>query len=293
MSRTSNNTTIIQLVVNASKLLEGISQTPVLDAEILMAHALGIERQKLVVYHHTAIDKTAKNRFKSYLSRRLKSEPVAYITGYKEFYSLPLKVNRHVLIPRPETELLVDCAIYHAKQYATIIDIGTGSGAIAIAIKYNRPDCTVWATDISMNALNVAKTNAKTILGKNKIRFVQSNLFDSIPSIQFDIIVSNPPYINPDNYTQLQKDLHYEPKDALLAPDNGFGIIKSLVENAHSYLSDTGILIIEIGEQLSNEIRDLAQHHNYSVSILKDYAGLPRIAILKNKKYQYFRNLEK
>lgn len=278
MSSTGNNPTIIQLVINASKLLEAISQTPTLDAEILMAHALGVERQKLVLYHNTVIDNTALTRFKRYLSRRLKNEPVAYITGYKEFYSLPLKVNRHVLIPRPETELLVDCAIYHAKQYATILDIGTGSGAIAIAIKYNRPDCTVWATDISMKALNVAKTNAKTILGKNKIRFLQSNLFDSIPAIQFDIIVSNPPYINPDEYSQLQKDLHYEPKEALLAPDKGFGIIKLLVENAYSYLTDTGILIIEIGEQLSTEIRDLAQHYHYSVSILKDYAGLPRIA---------------
>lgn len=281
MSDVFNNNTIFQVIADASKHLEHISATPVLDAEILMAHALGLPRQKLVLYHNTTVDKAILTRFKRLLSRRLKSEPIAYIVGYKEFYSLPFKVNRNVLIPRPETELLVDCAIYHAKQHATIIDIGTGSGAIAIAIKYNRPDCSVLATDISRNALNVAKQNASTILGKNKIKFLQSNLFDSIPPMTFDIIVSNPPYINPDIYAKLQKDVHYEPREALLAPDNGFGIIQSLIEKAHDYLSDNGLMLIEIGEDLSNKIQHFARLLNFSISILKDYAGLPRICILK------------
>ncbi|MGB4268328.1 MAG: peptide chain release factor N(5)-glutamine methyltransferase [Spirochaetota bacterium] len=284
MSDVFYNNSIIQALSFASRLLESISATPVLDAEILMAHALSIDRHKLVLYHNTLIDKKTLTRFKRLLSRRLKSEPIAYITGCKEFYSLPFKVNRHVLIPRPETELLVDCAIYHARPYATILDIGTGSGAIAIAIKYNRPDCSVWATDISKDALKVAKYNAITILGKHKINFLQSNLFDSIPKMTFDVIVSNPPYINPDIYTQLQKDVHYEPKEALLAPDNGFGIIKSLIEKANHYLSDNGILIIEIGDDLSSKIQNFAPFFNFSISILKDYSGLPRIAILKNIK---------
>jgi release factor glutamine methyltransferase len=284
MSDAFNNNSIIQVIANASKHLEPVSATPVLDAEILMAHVLGIDRQKLVLYHNSIIDKRILTRFKRLLSRRLKNEPVAYIVGYKEFYSLPFKVNKYVLIPRPETELLVDCAIYHAKQHATLIDIGTGSGAIAIAIKYNRPDCSVWATDISRNALKVAKQNAHTNLGKNKIKFLQSNLFDSIPPMLFDIIVSNPPYINPDIYYQLQKDVHYEPKEALLAPENGFGIIRSLIEKAHDYLSDNGLLIIEIGEDLTSRIHHFASLHNFSISILKDYAGLPRIGILKKIK---------
>lgn len=275
------NNSIIHVLANASKYLEPISATPILDAEILMAHVLGIDRHKLVLYKNTIIDKRILTRFKRLLSRRLKSEPVAYIVGYKEFYSLPFKVNKHVLIPRPETELLVDCAIYHAKQHATLIDIGTGSGAIAIAIKYNRPDCSVWATDISKNALKVAIQNANTILGKNKIKFLQSSLFDSIPPMIFDVIVSNPPYISPDIYYQLQKDVHYEPKEALLAFDNGFGIIKSLIEKAHNFLSDNGLLIIEIGEDLSPRIQEIATLHNFSISILKDYAHLPRIGILK------------
>lgn len=281
MSDVFYNNSIIQIIAFASKRLESISATPVLDAEILMAHALGIDRHKLVLYHNTLVDKKTLTKFKRLLSRRLKSEPIAYIVGYKEFYSLPLKVNRHVLIPRPETELLVDCAIYHARQRATILDIGTGSGAIAIAIKYNRPDCIVWATDISENALKVAKQNARTILGKHKIKFLHSNLFESIPTMIFDVIVSNPPYINPDIYTQLQRDIHYEPKEALLAPDNGFGIIKSLIEQANNYLSDNGTIIIEIGEDLSSRIQNFATSLNFSVSILKDYAGLPRICILK------------
>ncbi len=284
MSDVFYNNSIFQVISFAAKLLESISATPVLDAEILMAHALGIDRHKLVLYHNTAIDKKTLTRFKRLLSRRLKSEPIAYIIGYKEFYSLPLKVNRHVLIPRPETELLVDCAIYHARQYATILDIGTGSGAIAIAIKYNRPDCSVWATDISKDALKVAKHNAVTILGKQKINFLQSDLFDSIPAMTFDVIVSNPPYINPDIYSQLQKDVQYEPKEALLASLNGFGIIKSLIEKANNYLSDNGILIIEIGDDLSSKIQNFAPYFNFSISILKDYSGLHRIGILKKIK---------
>lgn len=284
MSDAFINNSIIHVLANASKYLEPISATPILDAEILMAHILGIDRHKLVLYQNTIIDKRILTRFKRLLSRRLKSEPVAYIVGYKEFYSLPFKVNKHVLIPRPETELLVDCAIYHAKQHATLIDIGTGSGAIAIAIKYNRPDCSVWATDISKDALKVAKQNANTILGKNKIKFLQSSLFDSIPPMIFDVIVSNPPYISPDIYYQLQKDVHYEPKEALLAFDNGFGIIKALIEKAHTFLSDNGLLIIEIGEDLSPRIQDIATLYNFSISILKDYAHLPRIGILKKIK---------
>ncbi|MDH7554814.1 MAG: peptide chain release factor N(5)-glutamine methyltransferase [Spirochaetota bacterium] len=284
MSDVFYNNSIIQIIAFASKRLESISATPVLDAEILMAHALGIDRHKLVLYHNTLVDKKTLTKFKRLLSRRLKSEPIAYIVGYKEFYSLPLKVNRHVLIPRPETELLVDCAIYHARQRATILDIGTGSGAIAIAIKYNRPDCSVWATDISKDALKVAKHNAGTILGKHLIKFLHSNLFESIPTMTFDVIVSNPPYINPNIYTQLQKDIHYEPKEALLAPDNGFGIIKSLIEKANNYLSDNGTIIIEIGEDLSSRIQIFAPLFNFSISILKDYSGLPRIAIFKKIK---------
>ncbi len=287
MSNVANQNSVIKVIANAAKQLEPVSNTPVLDAEILMAHTLDIDRQKLVLYHTTIVEKTILKRFSRLLNRRLKCEPIAYIIGYKEFYSLTFKVNRHVLIPRPETELVVDCAIYHAKQHASIIDIGTGSGAIAIAIKYNRPDCTVWATDLSISALKVAKQNATTILGKQKIKFLHSDLFSSLPPMKFDVIVSNPPYINPDIYSQLQKDIHYEPKEALLAPDKGFGIIKALIENAHHSLSDDGFVIIEIGEDLSTKIQNFASLHNFSISILKDYAGLARVAILKNKKYQH------
>lgn len=142
----------------------------------------------------------------------------------------------------------------------------------------------MWATDISINALKVAKQNASTILGKHKINFLQSDLFDSIPSMTFDVIVSNPPYINPDIYSQLQKDVHYEPKEALLSPDHGFGIIRTLIENANQYLSDDGLLIIEIGGDLSSQIHEFALLCNFSVTILKDYAGLPRIGMLKKQK---------
>ncbi|MCX8123422.1 MAG: peptide chain release factor N(5)-glutamine methyltransferase [Spirochaetes bacterium] len=281
MSDTIINNTIIHAIGNATKLLEDISATPRLDAEILMAHALGIERHKLFLFYKTIPKKSVITKFQRLLSRRLKSEPIAYIVGYKEFYSLPFKVNRHVLIPRPETELVVDCAIYYAPQHAHILDIGTGSGAIAIAIKYNRPDCLVWATDISANALSIAKKNATTILGKNKITFLQSNLFDSLPPMTFEIIVSNPPYINHETYTLLQKDIHYEPQEALVAPDNGFGIIRLILENAGNYLSDNGCVILEIGENLVTQIHECALRFNYSLSILNDYAGLPRIAIVK------------
>lgn len=273
--------TYLNTIISASKLLVGISETPRLDAEVIMAHVLHIERHALPLYYNTTITKDIELRFSRLIKRRLKSEPVAYITGYREFYSLPFKVNRHVLIPRPETELLVDYAIYYAKSHATIIDIGTGSGAIAIAIKYSRPDCIVWATDISAHALDVAKKNANAILGTHSITFVQSNLFNELPEMKFDIIVSNPPYIDPDDYIKLPPDLHYEPRDALIAPQHGFGIIKLLLDKADKYLSPDGIMILEIGQNILNILQDHIQQTNYTFSVLKDYAGLPRIVIVK------------
>lgn len=273
--------TVIDALNTAAKLLEEISQTPRLDAEILMSDALHIQRHRLPLHHHHVIKNKDYAAFKKMVSRRLTYEPIAYIIQSKEFYSLPFNVNKHVLIPRPETELLVDCAIYYAKQYASVIDIGTGSGAIAIAIKHNRPDCRVYAADISLEALRVAKMNARTIVGKSKITFLHSNLFDAVPVMPFDLIASNPPYINPDIYPSLQKDIHYEPKEALTAPDEGFAIIRSLLDSAVHRLAMHGIMIIEIDESLADRIRHYTKSFPFTISILKDYAGLQRIAIIK------------
>lgn len=275
-----NNTTVFDILSQAAHRLASISATPALDAEILMAHTLNIERHTLPLHYSTHISKIVYKKFENLLLRRLQSEPIAYIIGYKEFYSLPFHVNPHVLIPRPETELIVDYALYYAHHNATILDIGTGSGAIAIAIKYNLTDCSVWATDISADALRIAKKNAATLLGKNKIKFLHSDLFTSLPHIHFDVIVSNPPYINPEIYTALQKDIFFEPAGALVAPDHGFGIIKTIINNADNYLTNDGVLILEISDDLAHQIVNHTQSLPYTISIAKDYSGLQRVAIL-------------
>ncbi|MBP6993493.1 MAG: peptide chain release factor N(5)-glutamine methyltransferase, partial [Spirochaetes bacterium] len=168
----------------------------VLDTELLVAHALCTDRHRLRVGGDRELTPEEERLIGRLAKRRLQFEPVAYILGSKEFYSLDFTVNRNVLIPRPETELLVDMAVYYARLNSSVADIGTGSGAIAVALKHERPDLDVHATDISAKALAVARKNATRLLGKNRIRFHRGSLCEPLSGLRFHVIAVNPPYVD-------------------------------------------------------------------------------------------------
>jgi release factor glutamine methyltransferase len=269
------------LAAVAKQLKETGIPGPVLDAELLVAHVLNTDRYRL----HAADDRNLAEKEIRHINRiakrRQQFEPVAYILGKKEFYSLDFIVNRDVLIPRPETELLVDMAIYYARQSATVVDIGTGSGAIAVSVKYARRDLDVHATDISAKALKTARKNAVRIVGKNMIRFYQGNLYDPLSGRRFQVITINPPYVDKKNAGSLQKDLSYEPEVALFSGRRGRETIERVIAKSGRYLADDGVLIMEIGDDMKDFVKKTGKSRGFNVSVLNDYSGLPRVAVMK------------
>jgi release factor glutamine methyltransferase len=253
--------------------------TPALDAEVILSHALNTERYRLVADRDRPLTDAEMKFVRRLSARRSSREPVAYITGSKEFYSVVFHVNKKVLIPRPETELLVDLAIFHAGNGARVLDLGTGSGAIAVALKHNRPDLYISASDISAGALSVARKNAAGILGRSRIKFFLGDLFTPFEGKIFDLIVSNPPYIDPEEKKFLQKEILFEPDKALYAENHGRSVIHAIVSSAAEHLSRGGIILMEIGSGMSGYVKKLGEEHGYSTSVLSDYAGLPRVCV--------------
>lgn len=265
----------------AALFTENGIDTAHLDAEVLVAHALGMERFSLLTKQERELTSDEISRIKRVLRRRAAREPVAYITGSREFYSLDFCVNKHVLIPRPETELLVDMAIYYVRQNGTVLDVGTGSGAIAVSVQYCRPDAAVSASDISEPALKTARKNERNILGVKRVEFRKGNLFEPWVDRCFDVIVSNPPYVDPALTDTLEKELSYEPEIALYSEDRGRGIISEIVARAGSHLTGNGILLLEIGSDMKEYIQETGNKNGFTVSVLNDYSGLSRVAVLK------------
>lgn len=256
----------------------GISNSR-LDAEILISYILKIERYKLIVDKDKPVSEENYNEIQKLVERRFNREPVAYIVGEKEFYSIKFKVTPDVLIPRPETELLVDLAIYYAPPNSEILDLCAGSGAIAIALKYNRTDLKITASDISEKALLIAKENEKNNLEENSINFIHSDLFDKIKNNKFDLIVTNPPYVDPQKKEILAKELTFEPQSAIYAENNGKKIIIEIIKNSKEYLKKTGKIIMEISEDMKEFINEIAQEYGFKASIINDYAKMPRVAV--------------
>jgi len=212
--------------------------------------------------------------------RRKKGEPIAYITGTKDFWSLTLKTNPSTLIPRPETELLVENALafLENKDDAKILDLGTGTGAIGLAIASEKPYSQVVASDFQIDAVKLTKENAQ--LNKiDNIEILLSDWFSNITDKEFDLIVSNPPYVEENDPHLSQGDLRFEPKSALASGDNGLADIKIIIEESRSRLVNGGALMIEHGYQQANDLRDIFQSFGYhKVKVIKDLAGLDRIS---------------
>ncbi len=271
-----------EIVKNTTlRFKDGGIDNPSLDAEIIITSVLEIDRYKIISDRDRVLTEDEIRKIEKCALRRLKFEPVAYITGVKEFYSIEFEVNKDVLIPRPETELLVDMAIYWGQNGARVLDLCTGSGAIAVVLKHSRPDLDIYASDISEKALKVAKKNAAEILGSKKINFVHGDLFVPFEGEKFNLIVSNPPYVSGDLQGKLQKEIDFEPAIALFAGNKGTDVLKKIIEDSVDHLEENGILLLEIGSDQHDFIHSAGEKCGFMVSVLNDYSGFPRVATLK------------
>jgi len=251
------------------------SALPLLEARILAAYALKVERPWISAHENDDIDPRAGREIEELLRRRRAGEPIAYLTGEREFYGLSLAVSPAVLIPRPETELLVDCALPLLRDGGRVLDLGTGSGAIAIAIAKNCPAAEVIACEASEEALRIARANA--LRHGAKVKFVRSDWFAAFRSERFDLVVSNPPYIALDDPHLEMGDLRYEPREALIAGKDGLECLEAIAAGAREHLQPGGCLMMEHGhDQGEASVRLLAGLGYTKVQDHRDMAGIGR-----------------
>lgn len=274
--------TVQQALVQATQCIK-TSSTPALDAELLLAYILRKPREHLFTHPEKQLTTAQAIRFSRLVTRRQKREPIAYILGHKEFFGLEFTVNKQVLVPRPETELLVEEVIrlLSGKTHPKIIDIGVGSGAIAVALKHSLPKAKVYGTDYSRKALEVARKNARK--QKTAITFKYGSLLSPFPKVQFDCIVSNPPYLTSQELKN--PDLHFEPRAALFGGRGGIEVYKKLLSEVPAHLIPGGSMFLEIGSTQSKSLISLVKKvlPNAWIQIKKDLAQRDRILIVTLK----------
>jgi len=280
--------TIAELLSRGLRYLEGTSPSPRLDSEILLRHALACPRSHLIAHPEEVVPRTLAWRYARQLCQRRKGVPIAYLTGEREFWSLRLRVDPATLIPRPETEDLVALALSFIPSNAEwrVADLGTGSGAIALAVATERPYCEVVAVDSSANALAVARQNAKDHDVRN-ISFLASDWFKALHGESFDLVLANPPYIA-DGDPRLEAEvLDYEPFQALIAGETGFEALERIAEDALCHLAAGGYLIMEHGPgQSARLVEFLGSLGYHSVASHHDLNGHDRIIqgqIIRNR----------
>lgn len=251
-----------------------------IEARVLLAHALNVDHAWLIGHDRDIPSAEQNKRITTLIERRIAGEPVAYILGYREFYGRRFKVTADVLIPRPETELLVEAALERLPKDrpARILDLGTGSGCIAISLALERPDCSVCAVDFSPAALAIATDNAKALSAQ--VEFLRSDWFSTILNRKFELIVSNPPYIEANDRHLKQGDLPYEPISALASGANGLDAIQRIAAAAPHHLTPDGALLLEHGWQQSDTVQSLLKQSGFKrIEAQQDLAGIRRIVI--------------
>lgn len=271
--------TYLEWLKQATNTLNG-SDSPRRDAEILLGFATGRTRTFLMAFCETQLTDEQLQRLDDYLKRRKDGEPIAYITGVREFWSLNFNVSPATLIPRPDTEKLVELALeFLPKVPCEVLDLGTGTGAITIAMATERPDCLFTAVDNSLEALELAQKNARQI-GVNNVYFSLGNWYKSIKGRKFSMIVSNPPYIEPTDVHLSQGDVRYEPRSALVSEDDGFADIKIIVQGATKHLNQYGWLLIEHGWQQGEMVQTIFKQQGFQlVETHTDYSGNDRVTV--------------
>ena len=264
--------------LRASAAGDGPGATPDLDAELLLSYALGTSRARLRSHPETVADASLRERYIALIERRATGEPLAYVTGRKDFWSLQLAITPAVLVPRPETELLVERAlVLRLEEFGRAVDLGTGSGAIALALAKERPGWLVSATDMSEEALAVARANAST-LGLERVQFLQGSWLEPLVGRTFDIIVSNPPYVAADDPAMQDPALKHEPRGALTPGPDAMASLRAIIRSAPDHLERDGWLLLEHGATQAEEVaRELVARGLRHVRSHRDLAGLERM----------------
>lgn len=276
------------------------SSTARIEAQMLLQQVLGVNRAYLLAHPERVLDEAEAAIYRALLQRRLAGEPLAYILGEREFFGLNFKVTPATLIPRPDTELLVELALQRIPNGGLVLDLGTGSGAIALSIAHSRPDAQVTAVDASIDALEVARANARRLLVQQKsvhtstgsvrtdlceaavignARFVHSDWFESLAGERYDLIVSNPPYIEDADAHLERGDLRFEPRSALASGADGLDDIRRIVADAKSHLASGGWLLLEHGYDQAERVCALLAASGYAeVFSARDLSGIGRVS---------------
>jgi release factor glutamine methyltransferase len=274
-----SGTTVGALISSGVRVLAGASASPLLDAELLLAHELKRPRSSILAFPERPVHAAAAERFTWLVARRARGEPLAYLVRSQEFFSLPLRVTPAVLIPRPETELLVDEALAHCPrgERRTVLDLATGSGAIACALKHERSELDVVASDVSAAALAVARANAER-LGL-AVRFVESDWFARLAGERFDLIVCNPPYVASND--RAFAELKFEPRLVLDGGADGLDSLRIVLGAARTHLTAGGLLLLEHGHDQRAALTELAVANGWQlVAARADLAGHARVLVL-------------
>ncbi|QDG52570.1 peptide chain release factor N(5)-glutamine methyltransferase [Persicimonas caeni] len=260
------------------------SDSPRLDAELLLAHVLGFDRVKLYTHFDRPMGSDELASYRALIKRRVSGEPVAYLLGTKGFWDIELDVDKRALIPRPETEVLIEEALelVGKEDEATLVDVGTGTGAIALVMAKERPNLRVIATDVSEDALALARQNAEKLELDERVDFAHGDLLSGVAPevLPVDIVVSNPPYVAEDERDEVMVDVKdYEPDGALFAGPDGLDVIRRLIPQAFDALASGGHFVCEHGWRQGDAMRELLEEAGFvDVHIRKDYSGHDRIA---------------
>jgi len=277
ISRVDNKyMTIRELLKSAQSRID--TDTAALDSELLLCHCLGKERSYLYAWPEKNVEELFAQQFDTLVKRRAQGEPVAYLIGHREFWSLSLSVNNSTLIPRPDTERLVEVALSLANtDSAAVLDLGTGTGAIALALAKENPQWNLLGVDIAHDAIALAQKNARDLQIAN-VSFLQSSWFENIPAREFDLIVSNPPYIDANDAHLDEGDVRFEPRSALVAEQNGLAAIAAIAQSAQAWLKPRAWLLFEHGYEQAPAVRSLLSERGYrDISTWCDWGGRERV----------------
>lgn len=276
--------TIAQILQDARRRLAGTTfEAPRREAGLLLGHVLGLAEAQVLARGEQAVEQDSRRRFYDLLERRLQGEPVAYLLGEREFFGRPFLVDRRVLIPRPETEHLVEAALAEPlPERPLVLDVGTGSGCLAVTLGLELPSARIVATDVSPGALAVARANARRHGAADRVRLLLMDSLEGLDAGAFDLIVSNPPYVDPADAEILSTEVRdHEPHGALFAAEAGLAVYRKLLDGARD-LRPGASMLFEIGQGQLPALREEAEGRGVAVSrVIDDYAGIPRTVVIR------------
>ena len=255
-----------------------------LDTDLIISHALEVPRLELYLKQKTIIASGKLDEIRNFVKRRGKREPMQYILGEVLFYDCRIKVDPRCLIPRPETEILVEESLKYLREGDRVLDLGTGSGAIALSLAKSKAGLQILAVDIEDDCLALARENAKELMLEKEVAFLKSDWFDSFSKVEkFNLIISNPPYLSEDDFLSAEKEIvNYEPKSALVSPTNGLSALKKIMKGAAPHLESSGVLALETGAGQSDELTSYANKIGYQeIAIKNDLNKIKRFLFLR------------